>query len=390
MDKFIESLKEMDLKQVEEVRASLETEIREATSQESLEEIKKKVEEVQTRIAELKDLETRKAAALEIEAGAQAKKIEEREGDKEMPKMTMEEFRDKKQYIDAYAEYVKTGKDEEIRALLTENVENGTIAVPTFVYDIVKTAWDKNEIMKLVTKTELAGNLKVQFEISGDDAIVHTEGSGAVAEETLTEGIVTLVPEYIKKWISISDEVMSMRGEAFLRYIYAELTQKIVKKLADILVGKIAALPQVATATSPAAAKISLAPAVGTVASAIGNLSDEASNPVVVMNKLTWSEFKSAQYANGFNVDPFEGLNVHFNNSLPAYSAAGVGDVYLIVGDFGQGALANYPNGDSIEFKFDDLTRKKEDLVEVLGKEYAAVGVVANKAFTLVAKPAIV
>lgn len=390
MDKFIESLKEMDLKQVEEVRASLETEIREATSQESLEEIKKKVEEVQTRIAELKDLETRKAAALEIEAGAQAKKIEEREGEKEMPKMTMEEFRDKKQYIDAYAEYVKTGKDEEIRALLTENVENGTIAVPTFVYDIVKTAWDKNEIMKLVTKTELAGNLKVQFEISGDDAIVHTEGSGAVAEESLTEGIVTLVPEYIKKWISISDEVMSMRGEAFLRYIYAELTQKIVKKLADILVGKIAALPQVATATSPAAAKISLAPAVGTVAAAIGNLSDEAANPVVVMNKLTWSEFKAAQYANGFNVDPFEGLDYHFNNSLPAYSAAGAGDVYMIVGDFGQGALANYPNGDSIEFKFDDLTRKKEDLVEVLGKEYVAVGPVANKAFTLVAKPATV
>lgn len=390
MDKFIESLKEMDLKQVEEVRASLETEIREATSQESLEEIKKKVEEVQTRIAELKDLETRKAAALEIEAGAQAKKIEEREGDKEMPKMTMEEFRDKKQYIDAYAEYVKTGKDEEIRALLTENVENGTIAVPTFVYDIVKTAWDKNEIMKLVTKTELAGNLKVQFEISGTDAVVHTEGSGAVAEETLTEGIVTLVPEYIKKWISISDEVMSMRGEAFLRYIYAELTQKIVKKLADILVGKIAALPQVATATSPAAAKISIAPAVGTVAAAIGNLSDEAANPVVVMNKLTWSEFKAAQYANGFNVDPFEGLAVHFNNSLPAFSAASTGDVYMIVGDFAQGALANYPNGDSIEFKFDDLTRKKEDLVEVLGKEYVAVGPVANKAFTLVAKPATV
>lgn len=390
MDKFIESLKEMDLKQVEEVRASLETEIREATSQESLEEIKKKVEEVQTRIAELKDLETRKAAALELEAGAKAKTIEEREGEKEMPKMKMEEFRDKKQYIDAYAEYVKTGKDEEIRKLLTENVEDGTIAVPTFVYDIIKTAWDKNEIMSLVTKTELAGNLKVQFEISGTDAVVHTEGGEAVAEETLTEGIVTLVPEYIKKWISISDEVMSMRGEAFLRYIYAELAHKIVKKLADILVGKIAALPQVATATSPAAAKISLAPAVGTVASAIGNLSDEAANPVVVMNKLTWSEFKAAQYANGFNVDPFEGLDYHFNNSLPAFSAAGAGDVYMIVGDFGHGALANYPNGDSIEFKFDDLTRKKEDLVEVLGKEYVAVGPVANKAFTLVAKPATV
>lgn len=387
MDEFMKSLTEMNLAQVEEIRSGLESEIREATSQESLEEIKTKVEAVQTRIAELKELETRKAAALELQNGAPATIKEKREGETEMPKMKMEEFRDKKQYIDAYAEYVKTGKDEELRKLLTENVEDGTIAVPTFVYDIVKTAWDKNEIMSLVTKTELAGNLKVQFEISGTDAVVHTEGGDAVAEETLTEGIVTLVPAYIKKWISISDEVMSMRGEAFLRYIYAELTQKIVNKIADILVGKIAALPQVATATSPAADKVALAPAVGTVATAIAHLSDEAANPVVTMNKLTWSEFKTAQYANGFAVDPFEGLAVKFNNSLPAYSAASAGDVYMIVGDYAQGAIANYPNGDSIEFKFDDLTRKKEDLVEVLGKEYVAVDVVANKAFTLVSKP---
>ena len=45
--------------------------------------------------------------------------------------------------------------------------------------------------------------------------------------------------------------------------------------------------------------------------------------------------FKAAQYANGFNVDPFEGFAVHFNNSLPAYADASEDDVYAIVGDFG-------------------------------------------------------
>jgi hypothetical protein len=86
-------------------------------------------------------------------------------------------------------------------------------------------------------------------------------------------------------------------------------------------------------------------------------------------------------------VDPFEGFDVHFNNSLPAYASAEEGDVYMIVGDFGEGALANFPNGDGIEYKFDELTRKKEDLVEVLGKVYVGLGVVADKAFALVAKP---
>ena len=106
------------------------------------------------------------------------------------------------------------------------------------------------------------------------------------------------------------------------------------------------------------------------------------------MNKATWATFKAAQYANGYAVDPFEGLPVRYNNSLPAYSAADTNDVYMIVGDLGYGALANFPNGDAVEFKFDELTKKKEDLVEVLGRMYGIAAPVACKAFTLVKKPA--
>ena len=61
--------------------------------------------------------------------------------------------------------------------------------------------------------------------------------------------------------------------------------------------------------------------------------------------------------------------------------AATTGVTYAIVGDLDQGALANFPNGEDIEFTFDNITLKKQDLIEVLGKQYVALGVVANNAF---------
>ena len=107
------------------------------------------------------------------------------------------------------------------------------------------------------------------------------------------------------------------------------------------------------------------------------------------MNKGSWSQFKAAQYANGFNVDPFEGLPVHFDNSLPAYTSATTlasGTAWMVVGDFGQGAHANFPNGDQIRIKFDDLSEAEADLVRIVGREYIALGVVADHAFAKIVK----
>ena len=306
--------------------------------------------------------------------------VEERETKMEI------EYRNTPEYIEKYAEWFKDQDNAEKRAaLLTENVD-GTIAVPDLVYDEIKTAWDDDEILRDIPRLSVKGNLKVNFEISASGAVKHTEGSGAVDEQTLTEGIVTMVPAYFKKWKSFSDEVLSMRGEAFLRYIYRELAHHIMKAISDDLIDQISQLGTTATATAPAAAKITGAPAVGLVATAMGNLSDEANRPVIVMNKLTWAAFKAAQYAGSFNVDPFEGLEVRFTNKLKAYSAASAGEVYMIVGDFRQGALINMPNGEAIEYTFDNISRKKEDLVEVLGKLYAAVAPFACGAFVNVAK----
>jgi len=343
-------------------------------------EIRSINEELETRKAEeAKKVEIRKAVA-----EGEGKTIEKLPTE-ERKEMTNEEIRNTKPYIDAYAEYVKTGSDKEVRALLTENGVNGTVPVPEFVYEIVKNAWEKEGIMSRVRKSYLKGNLKVGFEISADGAYVHTEGA-AVTEEALVLGVVELIPATIKKWISVSDEVMDLRGEAFLRYIYDELTYRIAKKAADELVAKIVAAGTASTATAVGLPKITQTTiAVGNIAAALGNLSDQAADPVIIMNKLTWSAFKAAQYAASVPVDPFEGLPVLFNDSLPAFSAATTGVVYAIVGDLGEGALANFPNGEAIQMKYDDMTLATSDLVRVIGRMPVALGVVGPNAFVRIA-----
>ena len=372
-------IKEMQMSDIE--ARSLEIEEMMKADDADIETLSKEVEELESRKAEiLEEVEQRKKAAEEaLKLGNEIEKVEER-------KMTDMEVRNTKEYIDAYAEYIKYGKDAECRGLLTENA-SGTVPVPEFVYDLVKTAWQREGIMSLVRKSYLKGNLKVGFEISGTDAVVHNEGGEAVSEETLVLGTVEMVPKSIKKWISISDEVYDLRGEEFLRYIYDELAYRIAKKAADELLAKIVACGTVSTTTCVGVPVITAASiAQGTVAAAMALLSDEANNPVIIMNKATWGAFKAVQYAGNFDADPFENLPVVFNNSLKAYAAASTGDTYAIVGDLGEGALANYPDGDGISFKFDDLSKKKDDLIEVLGRQFVAVAPIAPNAFVKISK----
>ena len=299
----------------------------------------------------------------------------------EKKSMTNAEVRASKEYLDAYVNYIKKDDDTECRALLTEIV-SGQVPVPTYVEDRVRTAWQKNGLMNLVRKTYVKGILKVAFERSATGAVIHTEGSSAPDQETLTLGVVTLTPASIKKWITISDEAMDLKGEAFLDYIYDEITYQIVKKAQSELIAKVTALTAGATATAPAVGVTAGSPSVGIVAECLGKLSDEAANPVIVMNKASWSAFKAAQYANSYAVDPFEGLPVHFDNSMPAYTSSTATTVtWMIVGDFGQGAQANFPNGAEVTLKFDDTSLAEADLVKIVGREYVGLGIVADHAF---------
>ena len=345
-------------------------------------------EEVRNLNAELDNIketaEKRQAVrdAVTMGEGKVTEKIETEER-----KMTLEEVRSSKEYINAFANYIKTGRDDECRALLSENVTGGVLPVPTVIEGRIREAWQRSRIMELVRKTYIRGNLKIGFELSATGAVVHTEGAAAPDEETLTFGVVTMVPQSIKKWITISDEALDLGGEEFLDYIYDELTYQIAKKAEDELIALIDAAATTASATGVGVPVVTASTiSLGTIAEAIANLADNAANPVIVMNKLTYAAFKAVQYGANFAADPFEGLTVHFNNTLPAFSAASTGDTYAIVGDFGVGAHANFPNGDEIRITYDNLSRAEQDVVKLVGREYVALGLVSNNAFVKIQK----
>ena len=381
------NLKEMEATALEErkVAISKECETEGADLDALLEEVRAINEELESRKAEeAKKEELRNLVATE-NVGTEVEEVEFKEERKE--EVNPMEIRNSKEYIDAYAEYIKTGDDSECRALLTENVTGGTVAVPEFVYDIVKTAWEKDGIMGLVRKTYLRGNLKINFEMSGDDAVVHTEGAAAIDPENLILGTVTLVPEMIKKVVQVSREAYAMRGEAFLRYIYEELAYRIAKKAADELIARIKACGTVSTSTCPGVPAITATGvSISLISQASGLLSPEAENPTVMINRASYADFKKAQYDANFPVDPFEGYNVRFTNALPSFASATTNQTWAIVGDLGYGALANFPEGEDINYIFDELSLKKQDMIEVLGYKYIGLGVVADNAFVAIKK----
>lgn len=379
------------LEEIEARKLEIRNEVESTQDLEKIEELNKEVDVLNEEVEEINEQEKNEEIVEQIEEGEAIPEEVSIEEEKSIGGIEME-TRNSKEYVNAYAEFIKSNNDKECRALLTTGA-SGTVEVPDMVYDIVKTAWAREDLMSLVRTISVKGNLKVQFEVSGSEAQIHTEGGSAVSEEELVLGVVQLTPVSIKKWLSVSDEVLDMKGEEFLRYIYDEITYKIAKKCADTLVSKIAQLPQTLSANASgvydtvSAAKITEAPALGTIANAVAQLSDETNDITIVMNKATYAAFKSVQYGANYGQDIFEGHRVVFNNSLPAYSSANNGAVYAIVGDFAEGALANYPEGEGIAIKYDDATLMTQDLVRILGRRYVGIEAVADRAFTLIAKP---
>ena len=375
-------IKDMTIEQIEERKTAIVAELdNEGADLDALEtEMRSLNAEVEARkAAEAQKAEIRSAVA-SGEVGEVVKTITEEK--REMK--TNEEIRASKEYIDAFARYIVSEDASECRSLLTTQA-SGSVPVPAFVDDIIRTAWEKDDILSRVKKTNIKGNLKVAFELSADGAYVHTEGTSAPTEESLTLGVVEMIPRNIKKWITVSDEAIAMGGEALVRYIYDELTHQIVKKLADLIVNDIKSA-STATSSAAGAAAVTAAPSVTTIAKAFANLSDEATDNVIIMNKLTYANFVAAQAAGNFAFDPFMNMPVLFNNSLPAYDSASANAVYAIVGDL-NGAQINYPEGEGIIIKYDDISEAEDDMVKIVGRQYVAHALTASGRFCNIKKP---
>lgn len=295
------------------------------------------------------------------------------------------ETRNTPEYRKAFAKFIASGDDRECRALLTTN-GGGTVPVPDYLAEKIRTAWGNDDIMGRVNRTYLKGNVKVGFEVSATGAAIHVEGGEGPAEQETELGIVDLTAQSIKKWITVSTEALDQNDE-IADYVYDELAYHIVKKAAAVLIGVIAALPQASTSSAPAAAIVTTTPDLNAVAQAIANLSDEAADPVVIINKLTYANFKAAQAAAGYNYDPFEGRPVVFSSALDSYDDAADEAVWGIVGDLRVGAQANFPAGDDVKIIRDDYSLAEHDLVKFVGRQLVGLGAVAPFAFALLAKP---
>jgi len=383
-------IKDMTIEEVEVRASEIQTEV-ESADESRMAELKTELDALEERKNELKQMATEAKETREMVAEGKVDIDTIETVIKEEKRMTNKEIVATPEYRDAFANYIRTGEDKECRALLTENV-SGDVPVASIVYDIVKNAWEKEGIVARIKKTYVKGNLRVGFEISADGAFIHTEGQSvsSASAENLVLGTVNIVASNIKKFIYVSDEVIDSTATEFLTYVYDELVYQIAKKLADTVIAKIEACGTVSTNTPSVNVGVPVvtasAIALDTIAQAIASISDQATDPVIIMNKATFASFKAVQAAGNYGYDPFEGLPVLFNNTVKAFGVATTGETYAIVGDLGEGMIANFPNGEEIKIKLDDLSLAESDMVKIVGRQYVGVEVVGPASFAKIQK----
>ena len=371
-----EEIMELGFEGLEERKAAIaiETDSADAEVIETLNAELEMIEE-RKRILDLEIEEQRKAAEA-VAAGA-GKEIETRKEDK---KMTNLEVRNSKEYIEAFAKYVKTGRDMECRALFSENVDpnnmlatDSTVPVPTFVDEIIRAAWDNDKIYSRARKSFFRGNLKVGFEAYASGAAIHAEGGDAPEEEALTIGIVDLIPKMVKKWINVSDEALAIGPEGLLRFLYDEFAYRIIQRVSDEIVNAIVSAPGTSDATHVGVPQVPGAVSPATIIDAIAKLGDSARDLVFIASGATIAEVKKAALNAGYAYDPFMGLTV----------IAKEGVTGAIVGDLA-GVQVNLPEGGDIKFKFDDLSLATDDLVKIIGRLFVAVAVTGPGMFAYI------
>ena len=351
-------------------------------------ELDKRSEELEAIKAEL---EARKAAAMKAEEERKAVEAgagETKEEIKEEKRMEVSEIRNSPEYLEAYANYIRTGNNNECRTvLLSQNAPaSGQLPVPDLVESTIKTAWEKNEFLNKIRKTYFRGNLRVPFELSATGAWKHVEGTTGLTEEEITIGIVQLIPANIKKLVRVTDECIAMGGEEFIRYIYDEVTYQILKELVKEIIDKIDDASTSNSSSAIGIPKVKVAPGLVVLANAATNLSEDATDLCVVLNRLTEAKFNTAYAAGQFAIDPFAGFTKVYCSALPAYDTASENDMYAIVGDL-SAIQANYPEGEGIVIKWDDNTYAEDDIVKVVGRQYSGFGVTAPGRLVKLTKP---
>lgn len=380
---MFEEIKEYSMEQIEKREAEIKAEIdtADANRLEELENEHKALEERKAVLAE--ETEKRRADMKAVIEGAGT--VVTKPAEKET--RSLETVKASQEYVDAFAEYLKTGSDAECRSLLTDLVDGGSVPTPTVIDDFINTAWERSNLVSRVRRTNIKGTAKYPFEYSATGASVHKEGTAAPDEETLVLGTVSVEPEMLKKWITISDEVLALKGQAFLDYVYDEIEERILEAADAAIVAAIKAAPAAATKTAAGVRVLSQSFDAFTIFAAQAELVAAARNPVAIMNRKTYfNTFMSLADTAGRPI-----YNVVSENGRPTYYINGVEVIFdntldedeLIVGDL-NGIIMNLPDGQEVSFVTDPYSLAEKDLVKIVGKMYAGFAVVRDGYFCYV------
>lgn len=378
---MLEQIKEFSMEQIETRLSEIKTEI-DSADNEKLNELNAEIEALETRKGEIA-MENRKADMKAVAEGA-GKVVAAAPAKEER---TLESVKGSQEYLEAFANYIKTGDDKECRALLTD-LGGGSVPTPTVIDNFINTAWERANLISRVRTTSIKGTAKYPFEYSATGASTHAEGAQAPNEEQLVLGTVSVEPIMLKKWITVTDEVLALKGQDFLDYVYDEIEFRILQLADAQVVAAIKAAPAAATTTKAGVRQLSVAAFdFATIFAAQAELVAAASNPVAIMSKQVY--FNTFMALKDLSDRPI--YNVVSENGRPSYYINGVEVIFdntladdeIIVGDL-NGVIMNLPDGRDVSFVTDPYSLAEADKVKIVGKMYAGIQVVRDGYFTYV------
>lgn len=367
-----------------------------------VEELTKEGEELDENIAELE--ETRNTYKKQEERMSMTNTLS-KSAIEERKDQIVEDPTNSAEYTALYADYIrgKADKRDVLSFLQSRSLTTSTPVVPQIMQGFVETAWiEYGKFSRLVAETFEAGIFAIPVEVTADGANWHDEGDEAPVEEEITFGQILLAPKMIKKWISLTDELMAMAPAEFLRYIADELVYRVVLALDEAIINRTDLNGEgvIGIAGNTLTETVSSALSFNSINEAVANLVT-FDNLTIAMNPATFfgnvmgltdqvgrpiysiaqdNEGRPAYYLNGYRVE--------FTQALKAYDNASANDVWAIVGDFRRGYRLNYPQGRNVITLVDPYTLATEDVVRMIGRLYVAGNVVRPLHFAELTVPA--
>ena len=379
--------------------------------EELLGEVEELTKEADSIDEEIKDLEEQRSTfkaqeeRMSLSANLTKTKIEERKN-----QMEINDVLNTKEYEQLYADMIRGKVDEkEVRSFLRESAGPGlstattNIPIPVLMQGFVETAWYQyGKFSRIVGESFEPAIIKIPVEAEASGAAWHTESGDAPSEEYITLSQILLQPKTLKKWISLTTELMAMSPADFLQYVADELVYRIILALDEAIInrtdlngeGVIGIVGNANTETLSAALDFNvineavselvtfedlvIAMNPKTFFKNFMGLTDQVGNPIF---RVVHDNENRAQYY-------LSGYRVEFTQALPAYEDADPGDAYAVVGNFRRGYRLNYPQGRNVITLVDPYSKAPEDLVRMIGRLYVAGNVVKPKHFVELKVPA--